>query len=67
MILPPHVLELIELAVAAHTASGGTNAAQLRQLLIGSHEIAHLDGQLEGINRIGAGIETHQAIQRAKA
>lgn len=62
-----HIRELIDLAVALHVKAGGAEPENLRALLIGSHEIAHLDGQLEGLNRIDAGLKARELITRVRA
>ena len=63
--LTDHVRELIDMAVMVHVKSGGGQAERLRELLIGSHEIAYLDGQLEVINGVDAGLKAHEAIRKA--
>lgn len=65
--LTPHVLELIDIVVAIHVKSGGEQADKMREILTQSHAIAYMDGQLEVINGLDAGIQTHQAIRRAAA
>jgi hypothetical protein len=60
-----HTRELIDLAVMLHIRAGGSEAEKLRELLIGSHEIAYMDGLLEVINGIDAWVRTHAAIKMA--
>lgn len=64
--LSPHVTELIDIVVAIHVKSGG-EADKMREILTQSHMIAFMDGQLEVINGLDAGIQTHQAIRREAA
>lgn len=65
--MSPHIAELIAVAVQFHVTSGGTEPAKLRELLESICALAHLDGQLEGLNRIQAGFEPQELLKRVAA
>lgn len=65
--MSPHIAELIDVSVQFHVTSGGTEPDKLRALLESICDLAHLDGQLEGLNRIQAGFELQALLKRVTA
>lgn len=64
--MSPHVAELVDLIVRIHVASGGTDADRLRALIVGTCDIATLDGEADSLNRFSAGIEATSLMQRMR-
>lgn len=65
--MSPHVAELVRIVVDYHVASGGTEPDKLRRLVESTCELAALDGQLDGINRVQAGFEFQALLKRMAA
>ena len=65
--MSPQVAEFIRVAVEFHVASGGTEPEKLRELFEGICELAALDGQVEGLNRIQAGFHLQALLKRITA
>lgn len=65
--MSPKVAELIGVVVQFHEKSGGTEPDKLRALLESICELASLDGQLEGLNRINAGFVAQDLFRRMAA
>lgn len=65
--MSPHIAELLAAVVQFHVTSGGTQPEKLRALLDSICTLAHIDGQLDWLNRVQAGFEMQALLQRMAA
>lgn len=65
--MSPHIAELLSAVVDFYVRSGGTEPEKLRALLDSICLLAHIDGQLDGLNRIQAGFHLQALLKRITA